>query len=62
MNGSDTGWFLHTDHETKRRTESGQAVVKDRKETDGHIFVVFAAWDGHGYIFCSPLNVECVEM
>lgn len=35
MNWSDTGWLLHTGHETKRwtdrRTGSGQAVVKDKK-------------------------------
>ncbi len=63
MNGSDTGWFLHTGHETKRwtdrraETESGQAVVKDKKGKERDIFVVFAAGNGYCYRLYSPQNV-----
>lgn len=53
MNGSDAGWFLHTGHETERRTETErrQAAVKDQNRKDGNILVLFAAADGEFLLY-----------
>lgn len=62
MNRSDIGWFLHTGHETKRwtdrrtETESGQAVIKDKRK-DSVIFVVFAPGGGYCFKYVSILSV-----
>lgn len=58
MYGSDSGWFLHTGHERKRRTDRREDRETDRgtgsdkrqeKEKDSEIVnIVYAGGGGYG--------------
>lgn len=69
MNGSDAGWFLHTGHETERRTETDGDREKtgsgERSEQEGREHFGLVCCCGRRIFITSPeilVDKRCSEI